>query len=271
MLASDAGRAASRALHRAGWLLHAHRLETKLQALRDAVKYDPNQPRVPAGNPDGGQWTDGGGAGGRLPSGPGTLLDVDDDTSERIRLAQARRGRGGTGYVTLRTGVRTPATFRQEAELQGLWLRASRLERQIRGLDPNWRPTPSFVETVQGEIDATRAEVRQAETYLYELRVREVGPGPYAKRSFPARGPDVKLNRSEQAENNRNGREDGCHTCGTREPGMPSGNFVGDHQRPSALIRPGETQRIYPQCRSCSQRQGGQVGALSRNKNRNEK
>jgi len=26
-------------------------------------KYDPNQPRVPAGNPDGGQWTDGGGIG----------------------------------------------------------------------------------------------------------------------------------------------------------------------------------------------------------------
>ncbi len=78
MFASDAGRAASRALHRAGWLLHAHVVETKLCALRDAVedKYDPNQPRVPAGNPDGGQWTDGGGVGGS--SGP----------SERVRLAQ---------------------------------------------------------------------------------------------------------------------------------------------------------------------------------------
>ncbi|ODS02534.1 hypothetical protein AUC71_14695 [Methyloceanibacter marginalis] len=64
-------------------------METKLQALRDAVKrYDPNQPRVPAGNPEGGQWTDGGGGtGGRLPSGPGTLLDVDDSPSERVRLA----------------------------------------------------------------------------------------------------------------------------------------------------------------------------------------
>lgn len=29
-------------------------------------KYSPNQPRVPAGNPDGGQWTDGGGGGGAL-------------------------------------------------------------------------------------------------------------------------------------------------------------------------------------------------------------
>lgn len=61
MLLPDAGRAVSRALRRVGWLLHAHMVETKLQALSDAVnKYDPNQPRVPAGNPDGGQWTDGG-------------------------------------------------------------------------------------------------------------------------------------------------------------------------------------------------------------------
>jgi hypothetical protein len=28
-------------------------------------KFDPSQPRVPAGSPDGGQWTDGGGGGGR--------------------------------------------------------------------------------------------------------------------------------------------------------------------------------------------------------------
>ena len=36
-------------------------------AIRASRKYDPNQPRVPAGNPDGGQWTsEGGGAVGRL-------------------------------------------------------------------------------------------------------------------------------------------------------------------------------------------------------------
>lgn len=31
---------------------------------RLAAKYDPSQPRVPAGNPDGGQWADGDGDGG---------------------------------------------------------------------------------------------------------------------------------------------------------------------------------------------------------------
>jgi hypothetical protein len=44
-------------------LLHASVVETKLRALDRAVKagFDPNQPRVPAGNPEGGRWTDGGG------------------------------------------------------------------------------------------------------------------------------------------------------------------------------------------------------------------
>lgn len=89
MPSPDAGRVASARLTRVGWLLHAYVVETKLCALRDTVnKYDSHQPRVPAGNPDGGQWTDGGGTGGRLPSGPGTLLDLGDDSSERIRLAQ---------------------------------------------------------------------------------------------------------------------------------------------------------------------------------------
>jgi hypothetical protein len=38
--------------------------DIKMEGLRLMVKYDANQPRVPAGNPDGGQWTDGGGGGG---------------------------------------------------------------------------------------------------------------------------------------------------------------------------------------------------------------
>jgi hypothetical protein len=35
----------------------------KLAAARDLRKYDPDEPRVPAGNPDGGQWTSEGGDG----------------------------------------------------------------------------------------------------------------------------------------------------------------------------------------------------------------
>ena len=44
-------------LRRMSWLIHASNAEAKLKELARAVetKYDPNQPRVPAGNPDGGQ------------------------------------------------------------------------------------------------------------------------------------------------------------------------------------------------------------------------
>jgi len=45
-------------------LLWGKVVETKLRDLDRAIKtFDTNQPRVPAGNPDGGQWTDGGGSG----------------------------------------------------------------------------------------------------------------------------------------------------------------------------------------------------------------
>lgn len=51
---------------RAKWHTAFTRLEVKAARLSRAFKagFDPNQPRVPGGNPDGGRWTGGGGAGG---------------------------------------------------------------------------------------------------------------------------------------------------------------------------------------------------------------
>jgi hypothetical protein len=53
----------SACLHRVSWLVHARAVEVKLHDLKRAVKagFDPNQPRVPAGNPDAGQWASTGG------------------------------------------------------------------------------------------------------------------------------------------------------------------------------------------------------------------
>jgi hypothetical protein len=48
----------------------------------DKANFNPNQPRVPAGNPDGGQWTDGGGGG----SGPQTAEDAPPDVPLRITI-----------------------------------------------------------------------------------------------------------------------------------------------------------------------------------------
>ncbi len=44
-------------LLRLKWLLAAEAFQNALQRHVRALKFDPNQPRVPAGNSDGGQWT----------------------------------------------------------------------------------------------------------------------------------------------------------------------------------------------------------------------
>jgi len=41
---------------RAAWLTAARQFECCLLALGSAIKFSPSQPRVPAGNPNGGQW-----------------------------------------------------------------------------------------------------------------------------------------------------------------------------------------------------------------------
>ncbi len=63
------------------------------------AKYDPNQPRVPAGNPDGGQWTSGGGGGSESSGDEGgdsgvTLVSQDNETGYRIDLLEEEE-RGG--------------------------------------------------------------------------------------------------------------------------------------------------------------------------------
>jgi hypothetical protein len=55
---------------RLSWLLRASIVETKGARLARILKanFNPNRPRVPAGNSDGGQWTSTGGGGGRTSS-----------------------------------------------------------------------------------------------------------------------------------------------------------------------------------------------------------
>jgi hypothetical protein len=65
-------------------------------------------------------------------------------------------------------------------------------------------------------------------------------PGPYAKESIP--GHPGRPTASEQREINRIGKEHGCHTCGSKDPGTKSGNFVGDHQPPTKLTPEGGQQ-----------------------------
>jgi hypothetical protein len=77
-------------------LLWANVVETKLHQLESALKanFDPNQPRVPAGNPDGGQWT---------------RVGVSSAAAGSQLAQNVPRGRG-SGQVRLRSGQFVEAT-----------------------------------------------------------------------------------------------------------------------------------------------------------------
>lgn len=200
------------------------------------------QPRVPAGNPDGGQWTDGG----------GRVISVQARPPRGSRSGGPRRIAGNWRDITPEQATRLEISHSQ--------MRAA--VQRVQRLDPNWKPRPSLYETVEGEISANNAARREAENRYYELQGMGIGPGRFAVESQPARAPARNWTAEEIRENNRIGRRYGCHTCGTRDPRTRSGNFVLDHQRSTALTSEGEGQRIFPQCAGCSSRQGGNVRAL---------
>ena len=83
-----------------------------------------------------------------------------------------------------------------------------------------------------------------------------VGIGAHAGESIAARSILRDFLASERADINRIGLHSGCHTCGTRIPGTRYGNFVPDHQPPSAINFSNLPQRLCPQCLNCSRDQG---------------
>jgi hypothetical protein len=88
-------------------------------------------------------------------------------------------------------------------------------------------------------------------------RPNTLQPGPHSGESIPARGPQRDFRPGERAKVNEIGRDTGCHTCGTKNPGTKSGNFVPDHQPPSKVNPLGSPQNLYPHCKTCSNSQGG--------------
>jgi RHS repeat-associated protein len=81
--------------------------------------------------------------------------------------------------------------------------------------------------------------------------------------SIPA-GPSARPTAAQQRAINEMGEAHGCNTCGTTSPGTTTGNWVGDHQPPTALNPSGGAQVYQPQCLQCSRQQGGQVAAAAR-------
>jgi hypothetical protein len=130
-------------------------------------KYSPDQPRVPAGNPDGGQWTDGGGTGaGRNDS--RVLSDVTPDNEAKPGARYAARR--PSGPIGVRIGGRTfLVEGGQAVRLQEAQGRAESAIARVQGLEPNWRPTPSIDESVEGRIKTLNAEAREADARFVAL------------------------------------------------------------------------------------------------------
>src|SRR5262245_9538609 len=116
------------------------RLLRELRSLK--YGYNPNQPRVPAGNPDGGEWT---------------------------RVAGPFSGRSGGRY-----GGNFPgATYGQLLRLDRAIGRTEDLISQIRRFDPNWRPKTVSVtrpDSIDGAIGRAQARAQEAQAYLDKLR-----------------------------------------------------------------------------------------------------
>lgn len=239
-----------RELHDVRRTLSEFQAEWELLKVAFALKaYNPNQPRVPAGNGDeSGQWT--------------------KEEGGWTRVANNTRGPGGGGNYAVRFQGGGPARFpgatlRQQVELESATLLARMAIAKVRERDPTWNPKPHIYQTIDGAIRARNAEVREAKERLLDMLFQAATQKRPGSESIPAEGPGP-LNAREQRGINQLGAKDGCSTCGTSNPGTRSGNWIGDHQLPNALNPPGREQRIFPHCLACSNSQGGIVQHIRR-------
>lgn len=178
------------------------------------------------------------------------------------QYAQAGGRRSGTSVRI--NGQIVEVSPGQAAELQAVQARADGAIARVREREPDWKPTPSAYESVDGLIRKYRADAQQALDRASELGKIGIGPGPFAGESISARGPERDFTAAKRREINRIGSETGCQTCGIADPGTRSGNFIADHQYPSAINPAGRAQRLYPQCATCSAKQGPAVQAIRR-------
>ena len=145
--------------------------EIKLDLLRWQYwckAYNPNQPRVPAGNPDGGQWTKIGEASGRTDE--RVISDALNNVVPGERYA-ARNERRGPGPFLRRIGNKT---FRLSEDQALRFDTANREADQAIGrvqeIDPAWEPRHSLYEQdVEGQIRRSKELVLEAEAHLVEL------------------------------------------------------------------------------------------------------
>jgi hypothetical protein len=128
------------------WLAATTRFKLALCRHDWALKYgfNPDQPRVSRGNPDGGQWTR-------------VVASISSRTSGR--------GRYGASFPG--------ATYGQQVRLDLEIARTENALRQIREYDLTWKPGVQSLTTpgsIEGAIRNAEARAQQAESYLNRLR-----------------------------------------------------------------------------------------------------
>jgi hypothetical protein len=121
------------------------------------ARYNPDQPRVPAGEPDGGQWV---GDNGRA-TGSSRAHEA------RVRLAQnaPRFWRGRSPSIRLNDAE--PDLNLQDEVLVGAYEQSRDMAvRQAQAIDPTYRPQSGMYESVNGYLADLRAQREDAELFV---------------------------------------------------------------------------------------------------------
>lgn len=148
----------------------------KLAEIEYEKKFNPNQPRVPAGNAEGGQWTyvPGYARGKELQDfsdylrGRRTIEDIRHEREGEVVEANLRRGSrgGGSRMINGRSVEMTPG---QSVRVTAAEIEAREAVRRVRELDPAWRRPDGAYETVEGEISHLQGVAQAARQRIGEI------------------------------------------------------------------------------------------------------
>jgi hypothetical protein len=152
-------------------------------------KYSPDQPRVPKGNPDGGEWTKLGETSHLVHSTPAPDFESGQQhPGSRVRYASLEDLPLGPVTDTL-TGIHYAAGAEndegsereenfevspgQSIRLEAAQNRLDELMARAGKIDPNWLPRPGVYATAEGEISTLEAQAEEAEEFL--ARTHDLG------------------------------------------------------------------------------------------------
>ncbi len=160
-------------------------MELKRAALRQAfdVRYSANQPHVPAGVREGGQWSGSGGGGAhtatpsasapKIGAGGNDTRVISDANPDAIvpgaRYAAGER-RPGEGQPRRIGNTVGEVTAEQQSRLDSANTQLIIARDRVRTIDPAWQPSPGMSATeVEGEIQRMNAERAEADARYLEL------------------------------------------------------------------------------------------------------